>query len=329
MVDRYFEKFPLINYTNNAVVNITQRAEILNSVMNTPYVFYPLDINNGIRPDQIADKLYNDTYKSWILYLSNKIIDPYYQWYLQPDDFNEYLKKKYNIGSTDILKQKITFYRNNWYEIDNITVAGYNALSGDQKEYWQPVYGNSSTPLSYQRKKEDWIVNTNKIVRYTVNNAPQFIKNEIVKIHLFYAPGYTGRGQVVIANSSSVTLQHISGYSMKEEFNENNFTFTQTETPKIDSEHTIYVDEASNILSLEPFVLGPYSRLYGTESNANVQVYDTNLIQTNISNTVFEYWSPVAIYDMETENNEYNKSINVLDPSYSIQISKELKKLLV
>jgi Base plate wedge protein 53 len=327
MSDKYFDKFPLISYSNNVVVNITERAKILNGVMANPYVFYPLDINNGLRPDQVAYNIYNDQFKSWIVYLSNDIIDPYYQWYLQNDDFNEYLKKKYNVGSIYTLQQKVAFYRNNWYNSDNISVAAFNALDTNAYIYWEPVYGNTNVPMYYQRVQQDWTINTNQLVQYTVNTTSTFIKDEVVNISLY--PGYLGNGQVVTSNSTNITIQHTSGYIdmsliVADIQPNNNKVFLQSENDST----VLYADEANELLVLEDPQVSTSSYIRGTESSSNTSILSSKIIQTNIDPSVASYWSPVYVYDMENEKNEYNKSIRVLDPSYSTQVSQELKNIL-
>ena len=93
--ETYFKNFNTIQYGNNSVVDITERVVVLNNVGKNPYVYYPLDITDGARSDQIADASYNDPYSSWVLYLSNDIVDPYYEWYLTQDQFNNFIITKY------------------------------------------------------------------------------------------------------------------------------------------------------------------------------------------------------------------------------------------
>jgi hypothetical protein len=81
--ETYFKNFNTIQYGNNSVVDITERVVVLNNVQKNPYVYYPLDITDGARPDQISNQNYNDPFASWVLYLSNDIVDPYYECYLK------------------------------------------------------------------------------------------------------------------------------------------------------------------------------------------------------------------------------------------------------
>jgi hypothetical protein len=227
--------------------------------------------------------------------MSNGIIDPYYDWYLSTEELEQYLLKKYNVETIYELTQKVKFYRNNWYENDQkISVSEYNVLANTVHRYWQPYYNNSSIIAGYQRLQQDWIINTNSVRQYTANSSTfdNFKTNEIVDIT--FDISHKGSGQVVIANSSSITLQHISGIS----------------------------------LANSTVVISNSSYLTGRESAANAAFGTAINITDNISLDEVVYWSPVTIYDSEIEKNEQKKSINVLDSRYAMRISNELTKLM-
>jgi hypothetical protein len=291
MVERYFEKFPTITYNGHQVVDITKRVGILNTIYSNPYLYYQYDVNSGERADIISNRYYNDQFMSWILYMSNKIVDPYYDWYIDTDTFNNFLAMKY--GSLANAYNKVKYYRNNWYSASGpISVSSYNNLTASLRDYYQPNYGdvvNSSTPLSYDRKQIDWTVATNGIAGYNVANGTNFIDNEIVKV--VFDSTHTGNGQVIFANSSYVSIQHLSGT-------------TTTGT----------------------IVTASY--LYGNESGVNTNFTTATSIANNISTAESSYWSPVYYYDYENEINQKNKSIRALNNQYSKQISAELKTLL-
>ena len=175
-IDRYFDKFPIITYSNTQIVDITKRVSILDSVSRNPYVFYPYDISDNERADQISSRYYKDSYKSWIIYLSNKILDPYNEWYMNDEEFQEFLIKKYDTIVNAY--EKVKFYRNDWINSDNISVSRYDALTPKLKNYWEPVYSTGTNISSYKRKEADWSINTNKIVSYVVSNT-SFVNNEI------------------------------------------------------------------------------------------------------------------------------------------------------
>lgn len=290
MTEKYFEKFPIIEYSNNMVVDITRRTAILEKVSTNPYVFYPYEISNNERPDQLSERYYQDPYKSWVLYLTNKIIDPYYEWYLEENEFNNFLTLKY--GSYYDTQIKIKYYRNNWINQDSISVSEFDAMTVNQKRYWEPLYGSKNVITSYKRREVDWISSTNKIIQYTVSNSNNFIQDEIVDI--VFSTNSFGRGQVAYSANNRVFVQHVSG-----------------------------VYYTSNTVSISGS-----SYIYGRESNSNVIFTDVSSCANNINSDEEAYWMSVTYYEYESENNEYNKTIRVLDNSLKQVISDNLRDLL-
>lgn len=293
MPDRYFDKFQTIRYANNIAVNITERAAILNKTFNNPYVFYPYDVSENERPDQISDKYYNDQYKSWMIYFSNQIVDPYYQWYMSDTEFNNYLFAKYN-ADIFTLQDKVQFYRNNWYDNETpISVSTYYAMANTLHRYWEPVYNGSGAIIGYSRTKDDLVINTNFIVNITLASAQTFTNNEIVTIN--FDGSHIGRGQVLhTGNSTSLSLQHMFG----------------------------------SFVTNSDVVITGSSYVYGTESQANVIFTGITTVANNLSLDDIPYFSAVSIYDYEREQNEQNKSIKLLDSRFSAQAASELKSLL-
>jgi hypothetical protein len=206
MVQRYFEKFPTVQYGNTTMVDITARVVVLENVSSNPYAFYPYELDVYERPDQFSYRYYKDPYQSWLIYLSNKIVDPYYEWYLSDREFNDFIVKKY--GDVYTAQTKIKNYRNDWVNEEPISASLYNALPAYMKDYWEPILGAGNKIISYSRKKIDWTVNTNKIMTYTVANS-NFIEDEVVNI--VYDINTTGKGQVLSTTNNTIYVQHVSG----------------------------------------------------------------------------------------------------------------------
>ena len=317
MSEKYFGKFPLITYNNQLAVNITERVVVRDFPVNNAYLYYPYDVQNGERPDQLADRYLNDEYMSWIIYMSNGVTDPYYDWLIPDDVFNSYLKKKYGDDSLQYVINKVAYYRNNWYtDQDLITATEYNSLPdvvkldafgntyiSSTKRYYEPDSING-TLISYHRKKIDETLTTNKIVKYSITGNSHFTNNEIVEVVLGYAnvstnvfvSTVTGAGQVLASNSTTLTIQHTSGY--------------------VDTVATDY-----------SFVTtGSY--VYGSESSTNCAVTAFSSLANNISNTEAIYWSPVTIYEDEYEKNMKNKTIRMIDSSVAQGVADEAAKTL-
>lgn len=223
MIEKYFSNFPRISYSNSQAIDITRRVKLLDTVSNNPFVFYSYDIGDSERADSFSSRYYNDSYMSWLLYISNDITDPYYEWYLSAEELEGLVEKKY--GSLADAKLKIKHYRNNWENQEDITISDFSNLNEEKQTYWTPVY-NNGVLYSYTRKQEDWIASTNKIVSYTVSNT-SFIDDELCDI--VFNTGVTGRGQVVQSSNNNVYIKNVSG-SFDEDVTANSYIYGREST---------------------------------------------------------------------------------------------------
>ena len=289
-MDRYFAKFPTTVYNGTAVKDISRRVGITEANYHTPNLFYPVEIRAGNRPDIIADAFYQDSELDWLVYMSNQVVDPYYGWYLSEEEFNSFLADKY--GDYDLPRKKIKFWRNNWQADDTqITPTYYEqTLALDLKKYYGPKYGVNSKIMYYERKKTDWVVNTNKIFRYdvTYSNGNSFTTGEILDIK--YSGNVVGGAEVLSSNASSLIVQHVTGNAVA------NSTWTKV--------------------------------LYGESSNTSATTSLTTTLQENLTNAEIALWTPVTYYDWEVEKNEEKKHIYLLNPDVVMDTSNDIRKKL-
>lgn len=287
-MDKYFDKFPTISYNNTQIIDITKRVGIIEKDYNNPYIYFPYEIKNNERADNVSYEIYQDQFKSWVLYLSNKITDPYYEWYLTDLEFSNFLESKY--GSLVNAYEKIMFYRNDWINSEDINISRFDALTPKLKNYWQPNYINT-TISSYTRKKIDWSVNTNRIVRYTVSNT-NFITNEQCKI--VFDNRNIGQGQILNTANNKIYIQHTSGVTV--------------------SNSTVLITGSSYI--------------YGNESKINTAFTNSSLVVENLAPEEEVYWKPITYFDYETERNEYNKTLKIMDPSFTANLVNDFRILI-
>jgi len=97
----YFNSFPLVvasDYKNNAILltNLMARVDIIPSLLKNPLLFYSYDLKDSDRPDILAHKYYDDSDKYWMVLYANQIMDPLYDWPLNSQQFDAYLKNKYS-----------------------------------------------------------------------------------------------------------------------------------------------------------------------------------------------------------------------------------------
>lgn len=213
-MDNYFKHFPLVQYgnsvSNTVAVNLFAKIAFQKNLQLNYEVFHPYTIREGDRPDTIAYLYYGDSGYDWLVYFSNNIVDPYYDWYMDQETFKKYIAGKY--GSLTEAKRKIKFFRSNYVEDDSmIDPSTYNALTTNQKRFWNPLTRTSGQIFKYERKKEDIIFNTNKVqeVTFTYSGANTFTPGEYV---------YQSSGGVTISsammgvsNTTHATLSSITG----------------------------------------------------------------------------------------------------------------------
>jgi hypothetical protein len=106
----YFANFPKIDYFNSKSRNIILKAAIISDVFNKSNTFYKYRIPEGYRPDHVAQDVYSDPTLDWVVFFSNNVVDPYYDWPLDQRDFNAYMQKKYS-KSVFQLQSEIYHYK--------------------------------------------------------------------------------------------------------------------------------------------------------------------------------------------------------------------------
>lgn len=143
----FFYNFQTINYFNKDARNIIAKAALLPSILSKMDAFYPYIVKDYERPDMIAFNEYGDEQLDWIVYFSNNITDPFYDWVLPPEDFQRYMVKKYNKSLYELQSQishyKYTGITNEAQEdIDRkswFMSTTTHSLIGDTSG-WSPVY---------------------------------------------------------------------------------------------------------------------------------------------------------------------------------------------
>jgi len=109
-----FDNWPTISYDLDKkgkplqLTNITLRYKVYELLSSKYAVVYEYDVVDGEKADIIAYKYYEDATLDWIIYLTNNIIDPQFDWPMDSQSFNRYVRAKY--GSPEAAKQQIHHY---------------------------------------------------------------------------------------------------------------------------------------------------------------------------------------------------------------------------
>ena len=201
----YFNKLPSINYDGYVSKNLLARAKIPDKVKNQKSIFYEYTHDAEERVDNLSNYYYGNPGYTWLVWLSNDIIDPYYDVALSEQDLYNSIQSKY--GSLEKAQRKITYYRVNWREDVTVkTPSEFEALSSQFKKYWEPVVIANYVVQSYVRKPETNICKTNKILTLEVTGQTgTFTQGEEVRINS------TNYGFFLNGNTSVLSLNNIQG----------------------------------------------------------------------------------------------------------------------
>jgi hypothetical protein len=144
-MSKYFTNYPIIEYQDKRIRDISRRSKILDDLLQNPYIFLPYTIREGEKPETISQLYYGSVNDTWLILLANNITDPYYEWPMDDEEFNQYFIDKYtkfsNRTGFDVVR---------W---------GLDATRNDNVAYWY-------------KETED----TNTIIRFASNNGESNMK---------------------------------------------------------------------------------------------------------------------------------------------------------
>lgn len=291
----YFDKFPLINYNGHMAVNLMSRARLSNSTRAQKTMFYPYTIRDYDRVDNLSENYYDSPEYSWLIWMTNDMIDPYYDYPLSDDDFDAYIADKY--GSIANAYRKVKYYRTKWVNDEAIlSISEFNSLDSRYKKYYDPVVDINYGVKGYKRKQSDVITNTNRaylvFVTGPVTNSGEFITGEeVYKVSdpSVYSECSHGihRGHAEESEAASfITLRHVFG----------------------------------------EFEVG--DQIAGKTSGATGYIGSITLVSESLASTEADFWEPVSCYDYEYELNQKKKQIKLIDVRYRNEIEAELQRVM-
>lgn len=151
-MSNYFESFPTITYQDKPVKNITLRVDILDDLRDDPYAFLPYTVMDGESAEEIANLYYGDARLSWLVFMSNDIVDPQGQWPKSFRDFEETLAKKYEAQAKTAMNQTYM----NTLQIINWT---RDVTRTDNIVYYEYT-GDDESGINEQINRDTYLYNT-------------------------------------------------------------------------------------------------------------------------------------------------------------------------
>lgn len=104
-----FKNYPFISYNGKISRNLMVSSKIVNDVFNVPAAFMEYIVEDGETPEEVALDFYGSKFFSWIVLLSNKILDVHSEWPKDYHQFRRYIIQKY--GSIPAAKSTILHYK--------------------------------------------------------------------------------------------------------------------------------------------------------------------------------------------------------------------------
>ena len=210
---RYFDRFPIVDYDGDIAKNILARVDFTEKTKRDIYSTFEFTLEEGFeRPDLLSYNYYGSSKFDWMIYLTNNIVDPYYDYYKSAEDFKSYMETKY--GSNSNARSITLFYRLNWHEDERtITVQQYEALVADEtanaRKYWKPKLTNTGAVIGYERIKEDWTVSTNKVLSLSLTVSPSgfAVGDRVTQT----STGAYATVDYIDLENNSLTVKHVNG----------------------------------------------------------------------------------------------------------------------
>jgi hypothetical protein len=151
----FFKYFPKVDYDGHMATNLMARTKINKQVLINTNGTIDYTIQDGDRADIVSYLAFQDSEKDWIVYYSNDVVDPYHDWYMSTNDFNEFVAVKY--GSIS--------------QAESTTVQ-YDVASPDGEERNIDHYGLAVNSETY----EEDILDPEKLQLYTYTRLSAFTK---------------------------------------------------------------------------------------------------------------------------------------------------------
>jgi len=295
----YFNKLPTVSYNGYDVKNILARAQLSKQTKASYSLFYPYTLTDEDRIDRLSRDYYENAGYSWLVWLANETIDPYYGLSVSDFDLVNLITLKY--GSLEAAARKIKHYRIDWInDTTELTPALYDSWSNDtfngsRIKYFEVVLDSYGLVNKYVRKQDDSTVSTNQTVVIALSDVVgTFIKDEEIQIDSAYA-------FVKSSGTNTVTVQHTVGFPA----------------------NLLY--GAGEVFDLDSSFVG--KTITGRESGATATIVSGSCIKT-IAEVDKQYWSPVTYLDYEYEENTKKKYIQLIGSQYKNTVEEQFKKIM-
>lgn len=200
---KYFEKLPIIHYGGRYARNLMAQVKFSDTTAKDLSLYYPYTIkDHEYRTDIIAAKYYDDPDMAWLVNMCNGVVDSLYALGLSSDDLHRFIIAKY--GSIEEAQEIVLHWKNDYESDDSIIdISTFNAMTPEFKKYYRASLGSAGTIVGYERKQEDWVVATNRLIRIPLGEREATVDEWFIE--------GDDQGFVYAIDDEYIYLKHITG----------------------------------------------------------------------------------------------------------------------
>lgn len=92
----YFRHFRTIEYAGFDVKDITQRVAFFEEISKNDFRSSDYIVKDGETPESLAQDFYDNPELFWVILAMNGMINPFTDWVLDTNQFESYLRRKYD-----------------------------------------------------------------------------------------------------------------------------------------------------------------------------------------------------------------------------------------
>ena len=144
----YFKHFPKIEFLNQKIVNLAIGVRLASLIQDDAFALANYAVESGETPDHVAFNYYESSDLVWLVLLANKILDPYFEWTMDVNRFESFIKKKYGSIATaqattihcEHNSKNITLSADSLAVSSGASASDYTAI--DAYTYWDKINDN-------------------------------------------------------------------------------------------------------------------------------------------------------------------------------------------
>lgn len=332
MPKKYFSYIPTVEYDVDSsgvqllAINILKRIKVKAAAISDGSVFYNYQYQDGDTPEIIADKYYGYAQYHWVVMLMNNAAHYVYDFPLNSDNFDKYIKDKYGSieraeGVTKTISNR-TLYANSgiygeWQSEEQTNYNDPNLISSGSIPK-----GNSTAIYVESSKNSDPFSNigVGDVVRIFVPEGwYDLTSNNSTKL------SYTQPAKV-IAKSVRRNVSDVSTkrkYYLNTNMNSNSYvSFTWIEPDANTAGETITIQTG-----IHHFEMDVYDSTGEYQLANNVHISQNQYVNNSIGTSPFYTKRIISNHTFEIDQNEKKRNIFLLKKEYLNQFLEEFENI--